>query len=65
MPTHESDIAIRWRTPATVVAAVRDPVSRVVDVRWTCGAGWSCTCADPRCCHIAAVRAVAAEEVVV
>jgi hypothetical protein len=60
-----SDLIIKWRTPALIVAYVRDPVAGVVEVRWTGGgAGWHCTCPEYSCHHIAAVRTVTAEKVV-
>ena len=57
----DSDFTIRWRTPGVIDAAVRDPQSGVVDVRWTRFQGWSCSCADgpplpPRGCDPTAHR---------
>ena len=48
----DSDFTIRWRTPGVIDAAVRDPQSGVVDVRWTRFQGWSCSCAEGPPCHL-------------
>jgi hypothetical protein len=51
------DLTVKWRTPDLIVASVRDDIAGVVDVRWSSGAGWSCTCRDElNCCHVPAVQ---------
>jgi hypothetical protein len=56
------DVVVKWKTPALVVASVRDGLAGVADVRRT-AAGWTCSCGKHSCVHVATVRALTAEAV--
>lgn len=57
----EREVVICWRTPGVVSASVRDSAG-VWDVRWTTSQGWTCSCPEPCCCHVSAVKALTIEE---
>ena len=52
-------VAIKWCSPTTLTASVRDS-DGIVDVRCTAD-GWTCTCSQPfSCAHILAVKNITA-----
>jgi hypothetical protein len=53
-----ADICVRWVTPSLISASVRDAAVGVVDIRWTSYGGWTCTCMDKCCHHIARVKSL-------
>lgn len=54
-------IAIHFMTAHVIDAAVHD--SRGIhDVRFARVMGWSCSCGQPACLHVSAIRALTEEE---
>jgi hypothetical protein len=57
------NVRIHWRTDTMTSAKVRD--NGIFDVRWQRLTGWNCTCQADVCAHVASVRMITNELMVV